>query len=35
MQYEFENTLAVLYFESLGAALEYAHEHGTRIVRCY
>ena len=35
MYYEFENTLTDLYFSSLGAALEYAHRHGTRIVRYY
>jgi hypothetical protein len=35
MYYEFENTLTALYFKSLGAALEYAHKQGTRIVRYY
>ena len=35
MMYEFENTRTDLYFDSLGAALEYAHNHGTRIVRYY
>lgn len=35
MNYELENTLNPLYFDSLGAALEYAHQHGTRIIRYY
>lgn len=34
MNYEFENSVTPLYFKSLGHALEYAHRHGTRIVRC-
>ena len=34
MYYELENTIAPRYFKSLGHALEYAHRHGTRIVRC-
>lgn len=32
--FEFENGLT-LQFASLGAALEYAHKHNTRIVRSY
>lgn len=33
MHYEFENSMSLLYFKTLGAALEYAHENNTRIVR--
>lgn len=33
MYYEFENRIEPLWFTSLGAALEYAHNNGTRLVR--
>jgi len=34
MYYELENTITPRWFKSLGHALEYAHQQGTRIVRC-
>jgi len=33
MHYEFENSTVIRYFKSLGWALEYAHQQGTRVVR--